>query len=215
MSVFEELAGEYDLWYERPFGRSAFELELECLRGLLGGFDRGLEVGVGTGRFASALGVRFGVDPSLGMLRIARGRGVVCVQGVGESLPFKEESFDLVLLVVTICFVEDPVRVVAECRRVLRGGGKLVLGLVPGESPWAEFYREKASRGHPIYRHARFYTFEEVRNILSGAGFRLERVRSTLFEEPQDTGPVKNREVREGYFPEAGFTCLRAVRRSP
>lgn len=213
--MFDSLAENYDLWYEKPFGRSAFQLELKCLRDVLGDFERGLEVGVGTGRFASALGVKFGVDPSLGMLRMARDRGVICVQGVGESLPFKEGSFDLVLIVVTICFVEDPVGVITECGRVLGREGRLVLGLVPGESPWAEFYRRKASRGHPVYRHARFYTFREIRSMLSEAGFELERVRSTLFEEPQDTEPVKNREVREGFFPEAGFTCLRAVLRSP
>ena len=213
MSVFDKFVKDYDLWYERPFGRSAFELELECVRGILESPEMALEVGVGTGRFASALGIGFGIDPSFGMLRIAKERGITCVQGVGESLPFKDESFDLLLLVVTLCFVEDPFSVIRECARVLKRDGRLILGLVLGESPWAEFYREKASKGHPIYRHARFYTFEEVKDMLSEAGLSLERVRSTLFENPQDTEPVKNKEIREGYFPEAGFTCLCAVRR--
>ena len=211
MNPFDVLAREYDLWYERPFGGSAFELELRCLKELLGSFKRGLEIGVGTGRFASALEVKFGMDPSYEMLRIAERRGIRCVQGVGESLPFKKEVFDLVLIVVSICFVKDSFRVLKESRRVLLKGGRLILGLVLSESPWAEFYRKKALEGHPIYRQARFYTFEEVRNMLGEAGFRIERVRSTLFEEPQDREPVKNKEVREGYFPEAGFTCIRAT----
>ena len=211
MKVFDSLVEEYDLWYERPFGRSAFELELKCLRELLGSFQRGLEVGVGTGRFASALGVRFGLDPSYEMLKMAERRGVICVQGVGERLPFKEGSFDLVLVVVSICFVEDPPRVLKEIRRVLVSGGRLLLGLVLGESPWAEFYRKKAAGGHPIYRHARFYTFDEVKEMLGAAGFTLRGVRSTLFEEPQDRAPVKSMEIKEGYSPEAGFTCIRAT----
>ncbi len=211
MRVFDYLAEEYDLWYERPFGRSAFELELRCLKELLGSFKRGLEIGVGTGRFASALGVRFGIDPSYEMLRIASRRGIRCVQGVGESLPFKKEVFDLVLIVVSICFVEDPLRVLKESRKVLLKGGRLVLGLVLSESPWAEFYRKKALEGHPIYRQASFHTFEEIKDMLVEAGFGIERVRSTLFEEPQDREPVQNREVREGYSPEAGFTCICAT----
>ncbi len=81
MSIFDRVALRYDQWYEEPFGSSAFALELACLRGLLPPFKRDLEVGVGTGRFASALGIKFGVDPSQRMLKIAKERGIEVVQG--------------------------------------------------------------------------------------------------------------------------------------
>ncbi len=211
MSPFDRLVSRYDLWYEAPFGRSAFELELRCLSELAGGFDRGLEVGVGTGRFASAMDIRFGVDSSLEMLRVAKERGILVVQGRGESLPFRDGGFDLVLLVATLCFVDEPLRVLRESRRVLKRAGRLILGLIVRESPWAEFYMKKASSGHPIYRHAKFYSFEEVMGMLSSSGFRPLEVRSTLMERPQDLEPVKNREVREGFHREAGFTCISAI----
>jgi len=211
VKVFDELAKEYDLWYERPFGRSVFLLELRCLRETVGSFRRGLEIGVGTGRFASALGIKFGVDPSLEMLRIARERGVIGVQGVGESLPFKEGSFDLVLSVLSLCFVRYPIRVLREARRVLVPEGRLILGLLLRESPWAEFYIEKARKGHPIYREANFHSFLEVKGMLEEAGFQIKGIRSTLLEEPQDREPIRSHRIVEGYVPEAGFTCLLSV----
>lgn len=212
VSVFDALAGRYDEWYERPFGQSAFAAEVACLRRVLNPFRRGLEVGVGTGRFAAALGVRLGVDPSRRELEIARSRGVESVQGVGEALPFRSESFDLVLIVVTLCFVEDPAGVLAEAARVLVPGGRLVLGTILKESPWAKFYLEKARAGHPIYRLAKFYGYGEVLRLLETAGFRVGAVASTLLEQPQDTGPIRSGEVRAGFWPTAGFTCFQAVR---
>jgi len=211
MTPFDRLALKYDRWYEQPFGSSAYRLELECLKSLTGKFKLGLEVGVGTGRFAGALGIQVGIDPSLEMLRFAQKRGIRCVQGVGENLPFRKGSFDLVLMVVTICFVKDPFGVLKETKRVLKDRGRLVLGLIPAESLWADFYREKARNGHPIYRHVRFYPLSYVKEILKEAGFENLHIKSTLLEEPQDEREVRNREVVEGFDPRAGFTCILAT----
>ncbi len=210
-AVFDALANRYDEWYERPFGRSAFEAEVACLRRILPPFRQALEVGVGTGRFASALGVELGLDPSRRELLIARTRGIEPVQGVGEALPFRAGSFDLVLMVVTLCFVDDPARVIRETARVLRPGGSLVLGLILKESPWADFYLQKARQGHPIYRLARFYAYPEVTAWLKAAGLTVRQVASTLLEEPQDIAPVRSAETRDGFWALAGFTCIRAA----
>jgi len=68
----------------------------------------------------------------------------------------------------------------------LKNDGYLVLGLVLSDSPWADFYKEKAKIGHPIYFHARFYSFGKLSSILVQAIFRIEKVCTTLFEEPQE-----------------------------
>ncbi|MDQ7038617.1 MAG: class I SAM-dependent methyltransferase [Aquificota bacterium] len=210
MSVFNLLSERYDAWYETPFGRSAYELECECVKRLLPAFKTGVEIGVGTGRFAVKLGVRFGVDPSENMILKAKERGVVAVLGRTESLPFRDSVFDLALMIVTLCFLDNPLIALKEARRVIEPRGKLVLGLITRESMWAEFYMKKAREGHPIYREARFYSLSEVRYMLEEAGFRIEAVLYTLIEEPQDRRPVKNREIKEGTDPLAGFTCIRA-----
>lgn len=67
----------YDAWYDTPKGRALLASEVACLKPLLQRFPRPyLEVGVGTGRFAQALGIGYGVDPSVRALDKAVQRGV-------------------------------------------------------------------------------------------------------------------------------------------
>ena len=211
ITVFEELAQRYDAWYEGAVGQVAFPMEVECLRPLLlGPPTPHLEVGVGTGRFAEALQVEVGIDPSCSMLRLACQRGVSVVQGVGERLPFPDEAFGAVLLVVTLCFVDDPLVVLRESARVVCSDGAVVLGLVLRESPWAEAYLEKGLRGHPFYAAAHFYRLREVEEMLEAVGLSVRRHRSVLCQAPSE---IPSREPPlEGYVPEAGFTCLLAYK---
>jgi SAM-dependent methyltransferase len=87
-------------------------------------------------------------------------------------------------MVVSVCFFEEPLRAFEEAHRVLKNDGCLVLGLVLSDSPWADFYKEKAKIGHPIYSHAKFHSFGELSPILVQAIFRIEKVCTTLSEEP-------------------------------
>ncbi|MFN3286343.1 MAG: class I SAM-dependent methyltransferase, partial [bacterium] len=197
----------------RPPGSTIFPLEVTCLQSLLDGLPRPwLEVGVGTGRFASALGVEFGVDPAARPLRIARRRGIRVVCARGEQLPFRDRSFGAVLLVVTLCFVQDPLAVLQESRRVLRPDGAVLTGMVFADSPWGQHYLQQAAAGHPFYSAARFLTREELRELLRRAGLVPVRSCSTLRQPP---GEVV---VPEGVWPEdhpdAGFSAWLAVSRN-
>ncbi len=209
VSIFEGLAQRYDGWYEGALGRVIFPIEVECLRPLLSGLPKPhLEVGIGTGRFAQALDVEVGLDPARSMLRLARQRGLSVLQGLGERLPFPDETLGAVLLVVTLCFVDDPLLVLRESARVVRPGGAVVLGLMLRESPWVEVYLEKGRRGHPFYTVAHFYRLGEVEEMLKSAGLQIRRYRSALCQAP--SGIPSPEPPLEGYIPEAGFTCLLA-----
>lgn len=214
MEIFDKYALLYDEWYERPFGKSAYRLELECLKSLYIQKGLSLEIGVGSGRFAQALGIKYGVDTSKGLLRMAHKRGVRPILAKAEELPFKDSVFDGALIVVSLCFFEDPLASLKEAYRVLKEGSFLLLGLVLSESPWADFYREKAKKGHPIYSHAKFYSYPQLLSLIQSAGFKKDKAYTTLFEEPQDKYPVKNRRIVEGFLPEGGFFCLRALKLS-
>ena len=99
--VFESLAERYDAWYDSPEGQLLFGLESACLRPLVVGTSTPrLEVGVGSGRFAASLGVKVGLDPAAVPLRLAATRGVRAVRGAGEQLPFADQMFGAVVLVV-------------------------------------------------------------------------------------------------------------------
>jgi len=190
---FDKLTDRYDAWYDSDQGSKIFAIEVACLRELLG--DRGgswLEVGVGTGRFAKALRIVDGLDASLPMLGLAAARGIRGVAACGESLPYLEACLDGVLLVVTICFLDDPASVLNQCARVLTKDG----------------YRKQGREGHPFYAIAKFYSCDEVIGMAERAGFVLDEARSCLFGRPGEA--VERCETsRTGVVAEAGFVALR------
>lgn len=206
--VFDALADRYDGWYDKPFGSSVFGIESSCISSLCDGLKKPfLEVGVGTGRFSEALGIEFGLDPSSGVLRLAKRRGISVVQGAGEMLPFRDGSFGAVFLIVTLCFVSDPLSVLKETVRVLRADGVVILGLILKESPWAKYYMKKGEAGNIFYRIAKFYSKKELEELLSSAGLGMIGAYSTLFHEPAEE-PIEFEPPRNGLYKDAGFISV-------
>ncbi|MDA8056870.1 MAG: class I SAM-dependent methyltransferase [Actinomycetota bacterium] len=187
-----------------------FDLELGCLRRLVpSGTGPRLEVGVGSGRFAAALGLEAGLDPARAPLRLAAGRAVAVVQGAGERLPFGDRTFGAVVLVVTLCFADDPAALLGEARRVLFPSGRLVTGVVPlDNSAWGRRYEAQGRAGHRFYRGARFLTLAEHRQMLITAGFTVTGACSTLTQAPSDD-PVEE-DAHDGAVAGAGFVALQA-----
>jgi len=205
--VFDLLAERYDAWFDSPEGNAIFQAEVECLRRLLPQDLSGwVEVGVGTGRFAAALGILEGVDPSAPMLAKAEERGVRIRKATAESLPYPSASLDGVLLVVTLCFLDEPQNAMGECARVLKAGGQLLVGIVPADSPWGRFYSAKGQEGHPFYSVARFYTCRETKQLGASAGFEFLRAASTLPADPGDE--LANIPVLDDEIEECGFVAM-------
>jgi SAM-dependent methyltransferase len=208
---FDDLAAEYDAWFDKE-GSLIFFIETQAFRALLPSLPRPwLEIGVGSGRFARALGIGIGVDPSTKLVEIAKSRGINAFGGQGERTPFEAESFGTVFLIVTLCFLDHPLKVLKEAIRILAPGGKLVLGLVLKESPWGQFYQAKKAQGHRFYKFATFYSCDEVIGLLSHTAFRVEKVISTLFQKPGEVDHAED--PSEGYSPGAGFTIILAGKR--
>ncbi len=202
--VFDERAAEYDAWFENSL---LFAIERAALHELTTPLlDPKLEIGVGPGRFAEAMGVKFGVDPALAPLAFARKRGVRVSQAVGEALPYADQSMRTVLLLFTFCFLADPRPVLRECRRVLKPGGHLVLGLIVADSPWGRMLQQKKEAGHLFYRQARFYEPGEVEQCLTGCGFVVEERRSSLIQPPEALREMEHSQA--GLVSQAGFAVL-------
>jgi len=211
-SPFNDMAAEYDAWFDKD-GSLIFFIELQAFKAVLPSLPRPwLETGVGSGRFAQALGIETGVDPSTRLVKIARRRGINAFQGRGEQEPFDEGSFGTVFLIVTLCFLDSPPNVLKEASRILTPGGKIVLGLVLKESPWGQFYQQKKNEGHRFYKYATFYSLDEVVRFLAQAGFVTETITSTLFQKPAEVQNVE--QPVEGYFPDAGFTIIVAGKKA-
>jgi len=168
-------------------------------------------VGVGTGRFAAPLGVAVGLDPSVPMMEAARSRGVTCIRGVAERLPFRDGAFDLVLMVTVDFLLRDKAAAFREAARVLAPGGSVVVGFIDRESAVGRRYqREKGEGGEEaekegkeekggggFYGEARFLAPEEMASLLEGAGFRNLAFVQTLFSEPEAMTEVEA--PRPGY----------------
>jgi len=206
--VFDSHASEYDAWYDTEAGRAIFATEVDCLKPLLHHYSRPyLEIGVGSGRFAQALGIEYGVDPAPTLLRMARIRGIQVIEAIGEKLPFSDMMFGGLLMAFTLCFLENPQKSLQEAWRVLEPEGGLVLGLILRNSPWAEFYASKGRKGHPIYSKARFFSKDEVESLLRMCGFKVLDYRSTLFQLPGQSRYLPEHAVM-GYQEAAGFVAI-------
>ena len=168
MNIFDRYYTKYDTWYDTH--KFAYLSELEVLKKVMPKTGRGLEIGVGTGRFAAPLNITIGIDPSYNMLEIASRRDVNVRWGFGEDLPFLENSFDYVAIIITLCFVDDPLKVLQESRRVLKNDGELILGIIDKNSFLGKFYQKKKSI---FYKNAYFFKVEEVVNLRVGVGMGL------------------------------------------
>ncbi|MFB6124893.1 MAG: class I SAM-dependent methyltransferase [Halanaeroarchaeum sp.] len=201
---FDRQPDRYEDWFDHH--GAAYRSELRALDRFVNSGAVGLEIGVGSGRFAAPLGIGVGVDPSPAMLRRARDRGIEVVRGTAEDLPVAANSIDVALLVTAICFVSDLDATFAEAARVLREDGRLVLGYVDRESDIGREYQASKDE-NPFYRDATFYATDEVLNRLDAMGFRDVDVAQTIFHS---LGEVRSIEpVREGSG-EGSFVALSA-----
>ncbi len=164
---FDSRPEEYDAWYdENP---QVFREELDLVKDWVRGFPS-LEIGVGTGRFASSLGIGFGLDRALCALRLARERSVRVVAGDAGALPFRDSSFVLVGLFFTLEFLPDPTAAFYECHRVLLPAGRLIiLHLLPSS-------RVSENKGRGFYAGlVRLYRPEDVRRLARGLSLTDQR----------------------------------------
>jgi ubiquinone/menaquinone biosynthesis C-methylase UbiE len=183
------LRAEYDhaaAGYDRRWARYN-RASLAPLRPWIAGRDLGrvVDVGCGTGNllpFLSASGARMqgyaGLDLSPGMLRVAmekarevdvRARFFV---GDAEKLPLRDASFDTAISASVLHYWGDAGAGLAEVRRVLRPGGRLLLvdwlrdplpmRLLNG---WMRITR---------VRYRRMYSRAELGDALAAAGFRVQ-----------------------------------------
>lgn len=193
----------YDEWYSR--NRITAENEVKALK-VLGLKGLGLEIGVGTGFFASKLGIKYGVDPSINMIKLAKDRGIEVIASYGEYLPFRDEVFDFVAIIVTLCFVNDPLMVLHESWRVLKHDGLIAICIIPKDSKWGKYYRTRTES--PFYKVANFYSVKEVEIMLKQLDFKVLKYVSTLNSYGPKDSP-KYEEPRLGTTT-GGFVCLLA-----
>jgi SAM-dependent methyltransferase len=131
-----------------------------------------LDFGCGTGAFLEHL-ERFGTvsavdaDRSAVAFCHARGRSEVQLAPIGEPLPFADDAFDVVTTLDVIEHIDDDVAALAELRRVLRPGGRLLVAVPAYMFLWG--------KQDEVSHHRRRYTAGTLGRALAEAGFRVDR----------------------------------------
>jgi SAM-dependent methyltransferase len=166
--VFEDLAADYDHWFDEH--GEVYEAQVRMLGTAIPENGCGLEVGVGSGRFAVPFGIRFGVDPSGKLVQIAKHHEIEVVVGEGEHLPYRAGSFDYVLMMTVICFLDNPFAVFHEVNRVLRRGGFLIVGFIEAGGKIHQEYIHESVKGR-FLRFAKFRTIGDVERYFKDGGF--------------------------------------------
>jgi ubiquinone/menaquinone biosynthesis C-methylase UbiE len=206
INPFENYAHKYDEWFDKY--RFVYESELHAVKELLPRSENGVEIGVGSGRFAAPLNIKIGIDPSKEMGKIAKTRGINIIRGVAESLPFDDSQFDFVLMVTTICFLDDIEKAFNEAYRILKSDGYLIIGFIDVKSPLGKFYDEHKTKSK-FYKYAKFYSVNEVISYMKNAHFKDFHFRQTLFHPLNE---LKHAEpVKEGYG-EGSFIVVRGIK---
>ncbi|WP_259516970.1 class I SAM-dependent methyltransferase [Halanaeroarchaeum sp. HSR-CO] len=202
--AFETQTGRYEEWFEE--NEPTYRSEVRALDRFVDTGAFGLEIGIGTGRFAEPLGIDVGIDPALEMLEHAVERERSVVQGVAEWLPFQDDVFDVALIVTTICFVDDIERTLEEAGRVLHADGRLVMGYIDRESEYGRHYQAIKDE-NPFYRDATFVSTDELLADLDALGYGDVDIVQTVFGSPGEHDEVD--EPRPGYG-EGSFVALSA-----
>ncbi|MDX2155823.1 MAG: methyltransferase domain-containing protein [Hyphomicrobiaceae bacterium] len=183
----------YARWRATELGRLTEDLERGLILELAGDVTgkNVLEIGCGDGDLAVELAKRraqvSAIDGSAAMIEAARRRisaervEVDLAVADAEALPFPEERFDLVVAVTILCFVRDARPVFREIARVLRPGGRLVIGELGAWSSWAAERRVRAWLGSAMWQKGVFRTPSELRGLATGAGLTVERLESGVY----------------------------------
>ena len=206
IAVFDQFALEYDRWFiENSF---AYFSETEAIRRFIPDSRLGVEIGAGTGRFSIPFGIKIGIEPSEEMARLAQSSGLLIARAVAEELPFADNTIDYILMVTTICFLNDLPAAFNEIHRVLKSGGRIIIGFIDRESPLGKKY-ELMKESITFYKGATFYSVSQVMNILVTAGFSDFKMCQTILSNPKDM--VKYDPVQEGHG-KGGFVVLRGIK---
>ncbi|MEW5982552.1 MAG: methyltransferase domain-containing protein [Acidobacteriota bacterium] len=156
---------------------------------------RVLDLGCGDGPLTAALrergGRAVGIDIDRSMLRAATARSggragepAQFVHGRIDRLPFPAGVFDVVVATTVFCFVSDPAAAVREAARVLRSGGRLVIGDLGRWSTWAARRRVRGWLGSRLWRTAHFWTAAELSALVERGGLSVRTVRGSVYYPP-------------------------------
>lgn len=203
ISIFDDNTLDYDNWFERH--SSLYRSELLALQKAIPVNKEGIEIGIGTGRFAEPFNIKVGIEPSDNMAILAEQRGATVIRAFAENLPIINESFDYVLMVTTICFLKDVEKAFSEAFRILKPKGEIILAFIDKNSAIGKKYEKKKAKSS-YYQNAHFHSTVEISNLVDQAGFTDPEYWQTLFNNDEHI-----EEPKPG-FGQGSFVVIKATK---
>ena len=189
-NIFNQHHEQYDEWFQKH--HDMYRAELTALKSMIVMHGAGLEIGVGSGKFAVPLGITTGVEPSVEMAKKAARQGIEVYNAVAEQLPFDNDTFDFAIMVTTICFVDDPQKSICEAYRVIKPDGFCIIAIVDKDSNLGKQYLKNKDKS-TFYKEANFFSTSEIVNLMTNAGYSNFQFKQTLFD---DENPFR---IEDGY----------------
>lgn len=151
---------------------------------------RVLEVGIGAGAnlpfYGPGASEIFGLDPSARLLQMAAREGgpVRLIEGSAEAIPLETASMDTVVTTWTLCSIPDAHAALAEMRRVLKPGGRLLFvehGLSPDKR-----VRWFQNRLTPVWRRLAggCHMNRPIGTLIREAGWEMEKIDTGYLRGP-------------------------------
>ena len=187
---FDAEVEEYEAWFRA--NDKLLESELEAIEQLIPDNGGGIEIGVGTGIFASNLGIKCGVEPSEKMAAVARKNGVQVLIASAEKLPIEIGSYQFALMVTVDCFLDDVLKAFLEIKRILADKGYFIVAFLDRTTPLGKIY-EKNKHLHRSYKDAKFHSANEIEDLLEKTGFKIIESKQTVYSLDN-----KKQEIKDG-----------------
>ena len=203
---FDKYLNDYEEWFKE--NKYVYESELEAIRNFIPKGKKGIEIGIGTGRFAIPFNIREGVEPSGSMRDYSLRLGLTVYDGTAEELPLEDQSYDFALMVTTICFIDNVEEAFREVRRILKPGGRFIIGLVDKNSSLGKIY-EKMKEQNKFYRYATFYSTDEVKKLLKENKFKSIEIIQTVFGKLDE---IQNPQMFKKGYGKGGFVVIKSIK---
>lgn len=213
--MFDDSAREYDRINRlMSFGSDRWYRKQALLRAGMCAGQKVCDVGAGTGvvsllaqEIVGESGYVVAVDPSRGMLEVARENGVRNIhQSLGEELPFEDDMFDMVTMGFALRHVSDLRVLFQEYKRVLKPGGKiLLLEITKPEGRLSRFFLKTYMNGWVPAATRLFGGSAESRELFRYYWDTIEQCvpPATILSAIEDAGLIEaRRDVEQGIFSE-------------